>query len=225
MEIEARPAGSPALIFNSTRCYDWRGEKKGKRRAWSRDKQLILSKGVKVELRVRVCHRKADVSNKAESSVCFLCLLGWNLTDQSSIKNKLPKAHNMQLLLVFLLRVTWQWDKGGNVSLWLTQMHRPGSWSVTQQIRKNQISYKIILSGQMHWRWVSPKIAFKTKRKSTEASSYRVISRGVLHAAIICWALIIFVHEDRRFIGGEESRWPVQVLVEVVLPLTGCLRN
>lgn len=39
----------------------------------------------------------------------------------------------------------------------------------------------------MHWSWVSPKIALlkKKKKESTEASSYRVISRGVLHAAII----------------------------------------
>lgn len=35
--------------------------------------------------------------------------------------------------------------------------------------------------------------------------------------------LVVLVHEDRRLVGGEERGRPVQVLVEVVLPLAGCL--
>lgn len=51
----------------------------------------------------------------------------------------------------------------------------------------------------------------------------RIISRGVLHAAVVRRALVIFIHEDRRLIGGEEGGRSVQVLVKVVLPFTGCL--
>lgn len=53
----------------------------------------------------------------------------------------------------------------------------------------------------------------------------RVICRGVLHAAVVRRALIVLVHVDRRLVGGQESRRPVKVLVEVVLPLAGCLGN
>lgn len=53
----------------------------------------------------------------------------------------------------------------------------------------------------------------------------RVISRGVLHAAVIRRALVFLVHVDRRLIGSQEGGRPVQVLIKVVLPLTGCLEN
>lgn len=51
----------------------------------------------------------------------------------------------------------------------------------------------------------------------------RVVCRRVLHAGVIRRAFIVLVHEDRRLVWGEERRRPVQVLVEMVLPLTGCL--
>lgn len=61
------------------------------------------------------------------------------------------------------------------------------------------------------------------KRQRDDKNADRVISRGVLHAAVVRRALVIFIHEDRRLIGGEEGGRSIQVLVKVVLPLTGCL--
>lgn len=61
--------------------------------------------------------------------------------------------------------------------------------------------------------------------RSSGRSTDRLVCRRVLHAGVVRRSLVVLVHEDRRLVGGEEGRLSVQVLVEVVLPLAGCLRD
>ena len=55
--------------------------------------------------------------------------------------------------------------------------------------------------------------------------TYRVVRRGVLQAAVEGGPFVLVLHEDGGLVGRQEGGGPVQVLVEVVLPLVGHLRR
>lgn len=64
----------------------------------------------------------------------------------------------------------------------------------------------------------------QTDRDRRAVVAYRVLSRGVLQAAVVGSPLVLLLlNVDRGLVGGEEGGGPVQVLVEVVLSLVGNL--
>ena len=72
----------------------------------------------------------------------------------------------------------------------------------------------------------------RVRERGSEAQSdqqsrvtYRVVRRGVLQAAVEGGTFVLLLHEDGGLVGRQEGGGPVQVLVEVVLPLVGHLRG
>lgn len=142
---------------------------------------------------------------------------------------------NLNMLINYKTSKTCQrWEKRGNVYLWEAHLSNKVERLVISDTKK--CGAQDNLPGQKKWEWnVHIRMVLLYKKELCGhlfcyapviwQRTDRLIGRGVLHAAIIRRAFVIFIHVDRRLIRGQESRRPVQVLVKVVLPLTGCLRN
>ena len=70
----------------------------------------------------------------------------------------------------------------------------------------------------LRWKRANRERETETERQS-RAVTYVVVGRGVLKAAVVGGALVLLLHEDGGLVGRQEGGGPVQVLVEVVLPL------